>query len=112
MSMEGFSKRGMELGNDPEGLHHTANNIKNGTINSDYLNSVKRLALTKIKNDLLFEGQLGATIRRLSSLGINVSKETILRDIQTEINKQKLAIGFNDVYESGLEPFEDKGYGR
>ena len=88
MSIEGFSKRGMELGNDPEGIRETKNATDN--LHTEYLNSVKSLALEKMKNSIIFEGQLKATMRRLTSLGFNVTRESILKDIQTEIYKQML----------------------
>lgn len=88
MSIEGFSKRGMELGNDPEGIRETKNATDN--LHTEYLNFVKSLALEKMKNSIIFEGKLKATMRRLSSLGFNVTRESILKDIQTEINKQML----------------------
>ena len=62
MSLEGFSKRGMELGNNPEDINETKNDLR-----QQYLSAIKRLALDKMKNDILFEGKLGATIRNLSS---------------------------------------------
>ena len=111
MSLEGFSKRGMELGNDPEGIRRASNN-NSSSINLDYQNSIKRLALTKIKNDLLFEGQLGATLRRLNSLGINITKEKILKDIQIEIYNQEFEMGFNENYENDLESSENKNFRR
>ena len=88
MSIEGFSKRGMELGNDPEGIRETKNATDN--LHTEYLNFVKSLALEKMKNSIIFEGKLKATMRRLTSLGFNVTRENILKDIQTEINKQML----------------------
>lgn len=83
MSLEGFSKRGMELGNDPEGLSETKNDLR-----QQYLSAIKRLALEKMKNDILFEGKLGATIKNLSLMGLNITRESILRDIETEITRQ------------------------
>ena len=62
-------------------------------IKQQYLNAVKRLALDKIKNDLLFEGKLGTTMKNLSSMGLNVTRESILRDIEAEINRQQVSFG-------------------
>lgn len=101
MSLEGFSKKGMELGNDPEGIRKTKNATDD--LYTDYLNSVKRLALTKMKNDFMFEGQLGAVLRRLTSLGFNVTRESILKDIQTEINKQQLDFNLDSLFENNSE---------
>lgn len=101
MSLEGFSKKGMELGNDPEGIRETKNATDN--LHTEYLNSIKRLALTKMKNDFMFEGQLGAVMRRLTSLGFNVTRESILKDIQTEINKQQLDFNLDSLFENSSE---------
>ena len=83
MSLEGFNKKGMELGDNSEGISETKNDL-----NQQYINTIKRLALQKMKNDILFEGTLGATIRKFSSLGLDVSRESILKDIQDEIYRQ------------------------
>lgn len=91
MSLEGFSKRGMELGNDPEHIKETKIDLK-----QQYLKEVQRLALAKMKNDLLFEGRLGAAIRHLNSSGLNVTREKFLKDIQQEINRQNTGFDFND----------------
>lgn len=98
MSLEGFNKKGMELGNDPEGIRETKNATDN--LHTEYLNSIKRLALTKMKNNFMFEGQLGAVMRRLTSLGFNVTRESILKDIQTEINKQQLDFNLDSLFEN------------
>lgn len=86
MSLEGFSRKGMELGNNPEQIYETKNDLR-----QQYLNAIKRLALQKMKNDLLFEGSLGAAMRRLSSLGLDVSKESMLKDIETEVTRQRMS---------------------
>ena len=85
MRLEGFSKRGMELGNDPERINETKNNLR-----QQYINAIKRLALEKMQNNILFEIKLEATMRNLSSLGLEVSRESMLKDIETEINKQRM----------------------
>lgn len=85
MSLEGFSKRGMELGNDPERINETKNDLR-----QQYINAIKRLALEKMRNDVLFEGKLGAAMRNLSSLGLDISRESMLKDIETEVNKQRM----------------------
>ncbi len=85
MSLEGFSKRGMELGNDPERINESKNDLR-----QQYINAIKRLALEKMRNDILFEGKLGATMRKLSSLGLEISRESMLKDIETEVNKQRM----------------------
>ena len=96
MNLEGFSKRGMELGDNPEGLRNeTQNNLR-----KQYLDSVNRLALMKAKNDLLFEGMLSASIKRLSSMGLNVTRESIISDIRKETFKLQADLNFempNDI---------------
>lgn len=86
MSLEGFSKKGMELGNSPEQINEAKNDLR-----QQYLNAIKKLALQKMRNDLLFEGSLGAAMRNLSSLGLDVSKESMLKDIETEVNRQRMS---------------------
>lgn len=61
-------------------------------INKQYLSEVESLALQKIRNDLLFEGMLNEAIRRLSSIGLNVTREGILKDIEREIVIQKTSL--------------------
>lgn len=87
MSLEGFSKKGMELGNSPEQINEAKNDLR-----QQYLNAIKKLALQKMRNDLLFEGSLGAAMRNLSSLGLDVSKESMLKDIETEVNRQRMSL--------------------
>ena len=64
-------------------------------IKQQYLNAVKRLALDKIKNDLLFEVKLGTAMKNLSSMGLNVSKESMLKDIEREVNRQRMSLDFD-----------------
>lgn len=90
MSLEGFSKRGMELGNNPERINETKNDLS-----QQYINAIKRLALEKMRNDILFEGNLGAAMRNLSSLGLDISRESMLKDINTEVNKQMMSYDIN-----------------
>lgn len=86
MSLEGFSKKGMELGNSPEQINEAKNDLR-----QQYLNAIKKLALQKMRNDLLFEGSLGAAMKNLSSIGLDVSKESVLKDIETEVNRQRMS---------------------
>lgn len=86
MSLEGFSKKGMELGNSPEQINEAKNDLR-----QQYLNAIKKLALQKMRNDLLFEGALGAAMKNLSSIGLDVSKESMLKDIETEVNRQRMS---------------------
>lgn len=90
MSLEGFSKRGMELGNNPERINETKNDLS-----QQYINAIKRLALEKMRNDILFEGILGAAMRNLSSLGLDISRESMLKDINREVNKQMMSHDIN-----------------
>ena len=89
MNLEGFSKRGMELGDDPEKISETKNDLR-----QRYLNAIKRLAQQKMNNDLLFEGLLDAAIRNLSSLGLEVSKESMLKDIRLEVIRQGMSLDY------------------
>lgn len=98
MSLEGFSKKGMELGNNPEGISETKNDLR-----QQYLSAIKRLALEKMKNDILFEGKLGATIRNLSSMGLNITRENILKDIEMEITKQRSDLTWDEYTPRELE---------
>ncbi len=100
MNLEGFSKKHMELGDNPEGIYETRNDIK-----KQYLDAIKKLALEKMKDNLLFEGILGATIRQLSSIGLNVTRESILKDIEIEINRQKIALNWE---QQADEQFKDE----
>lgn len=86
MSLEGFSKKGMELENSPEQINEAKNDLR-----QQYLNAIKKLALQKMRNDLLFEGSLGAAMKNLSSIGLDVSKESMLKDIETEVNRQRMS---------------------
>ena len=108
MSLEGFSKRGMELGNDLEGIRDTKNATDSTHI--EYLNSIKRLALIKIKNNIMFEGQLRAVLQRLNSLGLNITRESVLKDIQAEINKQQIEYNFNTNFSIGSSSVEKDNF--
>lgn len=43
-----------------------------------------------MKNDILFEGKLNSIMRNLTSLGLNITRESLLRDIEKEIRNQQL----------------------
>ena len=73
-----------------EGLNETKNDLK-----QQYMNEIKKLALQKMKNYILFEEILQATIRKFSSLGLDVSRESILKDIQNEIYLQNQGYNLN-----------------
>lgn len=64
--------------------------IKYDDLKDRYLKEVKKLALEKMKNDILFEGKLNSIMRNLTSLGLNITRESLLRDIEKEIRNQQL----------------------
>lgn len=61
----------------------------------DYLNTVEMLALQKLKHEILFESMLNSSIRRLSSLGIEISKEKLMQDIQKEMEMPSIDLDFD-----------------
>lgn len=65
-------------------------------LEQEYMETIEKLALQKMKNDIIFDGQLNASIRRLSSLGLEVNKEEMLKDIQKAITKQSIQFGIYD----------------
>ena len=54
----------------------------------EYESIIRRLALDKLRNDLLFEGKLTDAIKDISLLGLNITREDILSAIEKEIAKQ------------------------
>ena len=64
--------------------------IKYDDLKDRYLKEVKKLALEKMKNDILFEGKLNSIMKNLTSLGLNITRESLLRDIEKEIRNQQL----------------------
>lgn len=104
-SLEGFSSRGMELGNDPEGIRKSTINSTQDELIRQYKTSVKILALEKIKNEIIFEGLLGASIRNLSSRGLNVSKENMLKDIEMEVMMQRMGMGLDNNLNSSFQQY-------
>ena len=71
--------------------------IKYDDLKDRYLKEVKKLALEKMKNDILFEGKLNSIIRNLTSLGLNITRESFLRDIEKEIRNQQLDFGSSSI---------------
>lgn len=51
---------------------------------------VERLALNKIKNELLFNGMLDAQLRTFASDGITISREQLIDDINKEVARQQV----------------------
>ena len=71
--------------------------IKYDNLKDRYLKEVKKLALEKMKNDILFEGKLNSIMRSLTSLGLNITRESLLRDIEKEIRNQQLDFGSSSI---------------
>ena len=71
--------------------------IKYDDLKDRYLKEVKKLALEKMKNDILFEGKLNSIMRNLTSLGLNITRESFLRDIEKEIRNQQLDFGSSSI---------------
>lgn len=71
--------------------------IKYDDLKDRYLKEVKKLALEKMKNDILFEGKLNSIMRNLTSLGLNITRESLLRDIEKEIRNQQLDFGSSSI---------------
>lgn len=69
-------------------------------IQEEYLKTVESLALKKLKNDILFEEMVNTSISELSNLGIEISKEHLMDDIQKEIAKQSVDLGINESIET------------
>ena len=85
-------------GIDQEYIRKTENQeIKYDDLKDRYLKEVKKLALEKMKNDILFEGKLNSIMRNLTSLGLNITRENFLRDIEKEIRKQQLDFGSSSI---------------
>lgn len=85
-------------GIDQEYIRKTENQeIKYDDLKDRYLKEVKKLAVEKMKNDILFEGKLTSIMRSLTSLGLNITRESFLRDIEKEIRKQQLDFGSSSI---------------
>ena len=55
-----------------------------------YQKIVERLALNKIKNELLFRGMLDAQLRSFERDGITISREQLIADINKEVARQQV----------------------
>lgn len=55
-----------------------------------YQKIVERLALNKIKNELLFNGMLDAQLRSFARDGITISREQLISDINKEVARQQV----------------------
>lgn len=80
-------------GNGGEIYGSSSSNNKTGSIREQYLSTVNRLALQKIKNNIIFDGQLDAVVRKFLSMGMSTTKDSLLKDIQAEIYRQQTYYG-------------------
>lgn len=97
MNLEGFSKKGMELGDSPEQLYKEHQN----DVMTRYRSSIRRLADMKTNEPLLFNGMLESAIRRFNSEGLNVTKESVLEDVKKELSSRFFDLD-DDVYNNGI----------
>ena len=84
--MNNYSMKGNDLGEDP----NVVMTEKHQDFDKQYNNIIKELAKLKRRQNNMFNGILGAKITKLSSLGYEISREKILKDIEKEMNKQAL----------------------
>ena len=68
---------------------------KSEELKTAYQKVVERLALHKIKNELLFNGMLDAQLRSFSRDGITISKEQLIKDINKEAARQQVNFGLD-----------------
>lgn len=101
-----YGWEGISNGGEIYGNQTNSQTSYHSELEQDYIKTVERLALQKMKNDITFEGFLNSSIRRLSSLGLEVSKDEIMKDIQKEIAKQSIDFGIDDDF-SFDAPIED-----
>lgn len=76
-----------------------AKEFKYGYSNGDetktaYQRAVERLALDKIKNELIFNGKLEAQLRAFARDGITISREQLISDINKEVARQRVNYDF------------------
>ncbi len=88
------SKHGWEEISNGGEIYDSQTNIQSD-LERDYFNTVKMLALQKLKHEILFESMLNSSIRRLSSLGIEISKEKLMQDIQKEMEMPSIDLDFD-----------------
>lgn len=60
-------------------------------VKTAYQKVVERLALNKIKNDLLFNGMLEAQLRAFDKDGIIISRQQLIDDINREVARQRVS---------------------
>ncbi len=90
MNLEGFSKKGMELGNNHEGIKETENDVM-----KNYMSTVRMYALNKMRNGTVPEFLITMAAEKYSSQGLNVTKESLLEDIEREIRRQRIENEFS-----------------
>lgn len=96
---EGISNGGEIYGNQ--------NHFQPSDLEQDYLNTVKRFALNKMKNNITFEGLLESAIRRMSSFRLEISKKSLMKDIEKEILEQATNFGNDSIVETRSESIDD-----
>ena len=85
MNLEGFSKRGMELGDDPEGIKETKNPIE-----EEYLSLISLLANEKRHGGALFDSMFEYVLNKIHSLGFIITREELLAAVDEEFNRTRL----------------------
>lgn len=68
-----------------------------------YQKIVERLALNKIKNELLFKGMLDAQLRLFERDGITISREQLIADINKEVARQQVSYDLDSDIALGVE---------
>ena len=68
-----------------------------------YQKIVERLALNKIKNELLFRGMLDAQLRSFERDGITISREQLIADINKEVARQQVSYDLDSDIALGAE---------
>ena len=68
-----------------------------------YQKIVERLALNKIKNELLFKGMLDAQLRSFERDGITISREQLIADINKEVARQQVSYDLDSDIALGVE---------
>lgn len=91
-----YGWEGISNGGEIYGTQTNSQTSYQSELEQDYIKTVERLALQKMKNDITFEGFLNSAIRRFTSLGLEVNKDDMMKDIQKEISKQSIGFGIED----------------
>ncbi len=82
MNLEGFGKRGMELGDDPEGIKETKN-----PLHEEYLSLIGLLVNEKRYGGALFDSMFEYALNKLHSLGLNITSEKLMDEVNKEFNR-------------------------